>query len=299
MLSFLFLFSFTSCLKEKEDTSSFLIKYGSKEVYTAEFINKMMTLGFVKYGKTFYSKIYDQNFFEQVRSETLEHILNSIFLNNLSQKYELKITNDDVQKWIAERAPTYSKEDLILTLQTNNLTYKDWTNLFREQLVQHRIAEKLSAQSKAKETNEEKIKVSNKVKTAQEKITHYKIAVLTFENQLDADQAYKKINNSEDNFNEALKRLQSSNKYSWLTESQIPFFSEIKSLRANRVSKPFETDWGFLLVRLDKQEKREEDQKDAAIGQVSTEYKALVEAFKKDPKLQINSDLLYSLKIKR
>jgi|GEM_PF-3046153 len=296
LLSFLLLFFFTSCQKKEEDKSSYLIKYGTKEVYTAEFINKMMTLGFVKYGKTFYSRIYDQEFFEQIRSETLEHILNSIFMNQLSQQYELKVTNDDVQKWIAERAPTYSKEDLILTLQANNLDYKDWTNLFREQLIQHKISEKISS-SKKPPTGDSKDKAEKIEKETKE--THYKIAVLTFENQLDADQAYKKIGNSENNFDKALKRLQSTNKYSWLTEEQIPFFSSIKRLSAGRVSKPIETDWGFLLVRLDKKDIRAVLKKDAASSHISAEFKSLVEAFKKDPKLRINSKLLYSLKIKK
>jgi hypothetical protein len=293
LLSLFLLLSSASCQQKKEDQASYLVKYGNKEVHTAEFINKMMTLGFVKYGKTFYSKIYDQTFFEQVRSETLEHILNSIFMNTLSQKYELKITNVDVQKWIAERAPTYSKEDLILTLQTNNLTYKDWTNLFREQLVQHRILEQLSKDDKPE------LKSAEKKEPKSDKETYYKIAVLTFENQLDANVAYKKINNDRDNFNESMKRIQSSDQYSWLKEDQIPFYSKIKSLGTGRISKPFETDWGFLLVRLDKKEKREAPPRDAASGQVSAKFKSLVEDFKKDPKLQINSDLLYSLKIKR
>jgi len=289
----LFLILFTvSCQKKTDDQTTYLVKYGNNEIYTAEFINKMMTLGFVRYGKPFYTKIYDQTFFERIRAETLEHILNGIFINTLSQKYELKITNDDVQKWIAERAPVYSKEDLILTLQANNLTYKDWTNLFREQLVQHRILQKVSESQNLKNTVEEKTENLKKE-------TYYKIAVLTFENKLDADQAYKKINNSKDNFEESLSRLQSSKKYSWLKEDQIPFYSKIKRLRTGRITKPFETDWGFLLVRLDKKEKRTAPLQDAASGQSSKEFKRLVKAFKKDPKLQINSDLLYSLKIKR
>lgn len=291
LLSTLIILSLLACQKRKEDKANYLIKYGNREVYTAEFINKMMTLGFVKYGKTFYSRIYDQKFFEQIRSETLEHTLNSIFMNRLSQKFELKITNKDVQDWIVDRAPTYSKEDLILTLQANNLTYKDWTNLFREQLVQHRIAQKLSS-------NKPEIATEHS-KEETKKQTHYKIAVLTYENQLDADQAYKQINGSEKSFDKTLKSLQSSNKYSWLTEEQIPFFSKIKSLRVGKISKPFETGWGFLLVRLEQKDKRSTMLKNNAGGQVSPEFKALVEEFRKDPKLQINSDLLYSLKIKK
>ena len=212
-------------------------------------------------------------------------------MNTLSQKFELKVTNDDVQKWIADRAPTYSKEDLILTLQTNNLTYKDWANLFREQLIQHRIALKLAPAPKASQ--------SKTAKQASDKLTYFKIAVLTYESQLDADETYKRIKNSKEAFNKALGKRQGSKRYSWLTEDQIPFFSKIKRLKAGRNSKPIETDWGFLIVRLDKKEKRLPEHRDAANGQISPELKSLVEAFKKDPKLQINSDLLYSLKIKR
>jgi len=291
LLSFFILLFISSCSPRQKAETHYVIKYGHNEVNTAEFINKMMTLGFVKYGKTFYSKIYDQTFFEQMRSETLEHSLNSIFMNELSKKFELKITNKDVQDWIANRAPDYSKEDLILTLQANNLTFKDWTNLFREQLVQHRISQKLMLKAEAE--------IQKETSNDRKKITHYKIAVLTYENQLDADQAYKQIGNSKDKFDKTLKSLQSSNTYTWLTEKQIPFYSKIKKLRKERVSKPFETDWGFLLVRIAKKEKRAEELRDAANSQVSAEFKSLVADFRKNPKLQINADLLYSLKIKK
>jgi len=291
----LVLLALASCQKKSEPESQYIVKYGDQKVYAAEFINKMMTLGFVKYGKPFYTRIYDKDFFENMRSETLEHILNSLFVNKLSRQLELKVTNDDVQNWIQERAPVYSQEDLVLTLQANNLNYKDWTNLFREQLVQHRISIAMSKKLESEDSSEK----STVKKEQSKKQTHYQLAVLTFENQLDADQAYKKISNSKEKFNKELLRSLSTQKYSWLTEDQIPFFSKIKKLRKGRVSKPFETEWGFLLVRVEKKEKRAQNQKKTESLPLSPHFKSLVEEFKKDPKLHINSDLLYSLKIQK
>ena len=289
---FLFLL-FTSCNPKNDIKTDYIVKYGSQEVYSADFINKMMILGFVNYGADFYSKIYDEKFFEKVRNETLEYFLNTFFMRSLSQKYKLKITETELQEWIKDRAPSYNKEDLILTLKTNNLTYKDWTGLFRDQLVQHKVSEKIKKEISQKKVKEETTKKNETSKSA------LSIAVLSFENLLDAQNAYKKIENKKEAFNKALKKYQKSQKYSWLEPNEIPFYKDIKPLRVGRVSKPFETPWGVLIVRIDKKGQKKPNKPSTAKKQAQLDLNRLVEAFKKDSKLQINTDLLYSLKIKK
>lgn len=285
-----------NCSQKAEKETNFIIKYGQQEVYSAEFINKLMALGFVNYGKDFYSKIYDEKFFEKVRRETLEHFLNAFFIRSLSQKYKLKVTEKELQDWIKQRAPSFDKEDLILTLKTNNLSYTDWTNLFRDQLIQHKVAEKIKSEqtkdSLKKNTEKKKTQKTNKNKSLF-------LAVLTYENQLLAQEAYKKISNEKKEFNKELEKHQGSAQYSWLEPDQIPFYKNIKSLSLGRVSKPFETTWGFLIVRIAKKGSPEGLRADVASGHPQLNLKSLVEAFKKDPKLKINTDLLYSLKIKK
>lgn len=289
-------FALISCTQKADEEASFIIKYGQQEVYSAEFINKLMTLGFVNYGKDFYSKIYDEKFFEKARRETLEHFLNTFFIRSLSQKYKLKVTEKELQEWIKHRAPSFDKEGLILTLKTNNLSYTDWTNLFRDQLIQHKVAEKVkSEQSKAKPRESDKDKTSK----ADKKNKSLLLAVLTYDNQLLAQEAYKEISSDKVKFNKALKKHQGSDQYSWLEPKQIPFYKKIKRLGVGKVSKPFETTWGFLIVRIAKKGVPKDLPHNVASGHPQLNLKGLVEAFKKDPKLKINTDLLYSLKIKK
>lgn len=292
---FLFLL-YTSCSPKTDVKVDYIVKYGSQEVYSADFINKMMILGFVNYGEDFYSKIYDKNFFEKVRAETLEYYLNTFFMRSLSQKYKLKITGAELQEWIKNRAPSYNKEDLILTLKTNNLSYKDWTGLFRDQLVQHKVSEKIKEEASQKKTKTKEKEPNKKIKASKSALS---IAVLSFESLLDAQNTYKKISHKKEAFNKALNKHQKSNKYSWLEPDEIPFYKNIKQLRVGRVSKPFETPWGVLIVRIDQKGRKKENKPNTEENHAQLDLNQLVEAFKKDSKLQINTDLLYSLKIKK
>ena len=54
LISILIFLTLVSCQQNNKDSATYLVKYGNREVHTAEFINKMMTLGFVKYGKTLF-----------------------------------------------------------------------------------------------------------------------------------------------------------------------------------------------------------------------------------------------------
>ncbi len=282
-----FILFFLSCSpNQKED--SYIVKYGPKEVHSAEFINTLMILGFTKHGKAFYSKVYDSSFFEQMRTETLEHIINKMFYSSLSQKYKIKITDAELEAWIKERTPDLAKEDLLYTLKANNFTYSDWKGLFRDQLIQSRIIQQL---------NEVTPTPPSKVKKSNDDAIY--LAIISFEDQLEAKEQHKKIARNKVNFDDVLKRENQTRLYSWVRTKDLPFYDKIKYLPLRKSSKPIETSWGYALVRIQKRGKFPLPNKDVAEGQTSSSIKPLLEEFKKSPKLHINTELLYSLKIKK
>jgi len=125
------------------------------------------------------------------------------------------------------------------------------------------------------------------------------IAVISFEEQLQAKKAYTRIRKDKAKFDDVLKKNNGTAKYSWVRKEDISFYEEIKNLSLKRSSKPIETDWGYSLVRIQKKGKVPQIAKDVASGQENSPIQGLLEKFKKDPKLIINTDLLYSLKIKK
>ncbi len=285
LLYFLILFSL-SCSPKPEETH--IVKYGSQEVHSAEFINTLMILGFTKHGKAFYSKIYDSTFFEQIRTQTLEHIINKMFYGSLSQKYKIKITDAELESWIKERTPDLAKEDLMYTLKANNFSYNDWKGLFRDQLIQSKISEQLNETPPSKPT---KIKKSND--------DALYLAIISFEDQLKAKEQHKKIARNKVNFDDVLEKMNQSRLYSWIRTKDLSFYDKIKYLPLRKSSKPIETPWGYVLVRIQKRGKFPLPNKDVAEGQTASSIKPLLEEFKKSPKLHINTELLYSLKIKK
>lgn len=286
LLYFIFALSFLACApKEKKQ---YIVKYGAREVQSAEFINTLMILGFTKYGRPFYAQIYDPQFFERMRTETLQHFINNIFYGSLSQKYKIKITDVELEAWIKDRTPGLKKEDLVFTLKANNFSYNDWKKLFREQLIQTRIIEKLSS------TEE---KVQKKQKKSNDDAFY--MAAITFDDELKAKSHYRTISRSVVRYNDVLKKENNTANYSWIRTKNIPFYSKIKHLNLRRVSKPIETKWGYTLIRIEKKGKYPLPNKDVASSQKTSSIKSLLEDFKKDPKLDINTDLLYSLKIKK
>jgi hypothetical protein len=286
---FLILFFLSSCTTKTEQ--NYIVKFDNKEVNSAEFINKLMVLGFIKHGPSFYTKIYDSQFFEEARSETLEHIIGNFFYNSLSQKYEIKVTDSELESWIQSRTPDLKQEDLLYTLEANNLSLQSWRTLFREQLIQHKVVEALSSAPDTESQKKEKEKNSDD--------DGLLMATITFENAVEAKEMYQKIAKNKIKFDEALANQSNISTYSWVKTDELPFFSKIKYLSKNRVSKPIETKWGHLLVQIKKRGKVPLPKRDTASGQIPASIKPLLEEFKKNPKLMINTDLLYSLKIKK
>lgn len=280
---------FLASCTQSTQTDNFIVKYGSQEIKSAEFINTLMILGFTKHGKSFYSKIYDEAFFEKARTETLEQVINNLFFGSLSQKYKVKITDLDLEEWIKERTPDMQKEDLIYTLKANNLTYADWKGLFRNQMIKNKIIEQVEG------VKEQKIKPKPKKSNDDGML----MAVISFDDQLQAKEAYTKIRKNRINFDDVLKKNNGTVEYSWVKNKDISFYENIRYLSLRRSSKPIETDWGYSLVRIQKKGKMPLISKDVASGQGNPAIQALLEKFKKDPKLNINTDLLYSLKIKK
>ncbi len=288
LLYMLLSLSFISCTQE--NTKNYIIKYGPKEVQSAEFINTLMILGFTKHGRSFYSQIHDLHFFEEVRTETLQYFIKSIFYSSLSQKYKIKITDAELETWIKKRTPDLKKEDLIFTLKANNFSYGDWKKLFREQFIQNKIVEQLT------ESDLKSKKETRQKKSADDALF---MAVITFEDELKAKSHYRTISRSVSRYDDILKKENNTSYYSWVKTKDIPFYSKIKHLALRRVSKPIETKWGYSLVRIKKKGKYPLPNKNVASGQKPSPLKPLLEEFKKDPKLDINTDLLYSLKIKK
>ncbi len=288
LLLYLSLFFLLSC-NLKQDKEPYLIKYGFKKVQSAEFINSLMVLGFIKHGKTFYSKIYDPIFFENMKTQTLEHFINNIFYNSLSQKYKIKVTDSELEDWIKTRTPGLKKEDLIYTLKVNNFSYNDWKRFFRNQFIQNKILTKLHP---LKKIHPAKIKKSHK--------DALYLAVISFEDELEADEQYKRIKKNLARFDDILIKKTQTKLYSWVPTTDLPFFKQIKYLALNKVSKPIQTPWGYILVQIQKKGKFPLQQTHAARSQQTfSSIKPLLEEFKKSKKLHINTQLLYSLKIRK
>ncbi len=286
-LLYLSLFFLISC-NLKQNKQPYVIKYGLKKVQTSEFINILMVLGFMKHGKAFYSKIYDSVFFESMRTQTLEYFINNMFYNSLSQKYKIKVTDSELEQWIKTRTPGLKREDLIYILKVNNFSYNDWKGVFRSQFIQNKILKQLSNTPKIQPT---KMKKSHK--------NALYMAVISFEDELKANEQYKRIKKNLARFDDILIKKTHTKLYSWVPTVDLPFFKKIKYLPLNTVSKPIQTSWGYILIQIKKRGKLPLKQTHVAQSQTKSAIKPLLEDFKKSKKLHINTKLLYGLKIRK
>ncbi len=221
--------------------------------------------------------------------------MDNLFYSSLSQKFEIKITDIELEEWIKTRTPDMHKEDLIYTLKANNLTYSDWKGLFRNQMIKNQIIEKLLDKSNQDPTTS----AHKKNKLNKKNNEGLYLAVISFDEELDAKKAYKRIRKDLDRFDDVLEKVNGTRRYSWVKKEDLGFYDKIKGLSLKRSSKPIETKWGYSLVRIEKKGQMPEQHLDVAPSQDLSAVKELLEDFRKDPELQINTDLLYSLKIKR
>lgn len=278
---------FTSCsLKETEPKP--LVEFGSQTVSEQDFIKTLMGQGFLKYGRPFFDQIQDPNFFEIAKNDTLEEIVSNIYFANLANEKKITLSDEELEEWIQSRTKGLQKEDLSLILNSNNITYKDWKNLFKNQLIQHKVMQSYTEKKSEKENSIEKNK-----RTKKEGLN---VAVLTFEDKMEAEDAYKKIKRRPASFSDFLKKRHIQKAYTWITSETFPFYSKIRHQKIGTISKPIESQWGFLIVKVKKKGKFEEN--NAAYKSFSLPSD-LVKKIKEDPRLKINMEGLHSLKIKK
>lgn len=283
---------FSSCSFKTNDTKP-LVKYKTTLVTDADFIRSLMALGFIKHGKSFFTKINDKDFFADFKQTTLENIITKIFVNKLANEKKITINDAELEEWIQSRVGDVSKEDLILTLKTNNITYKDWRGLFKDQLLHHKVVEAYSQQDESLKNNE------NEESNTEKKADGLLIGVLSFQDSEEADRAYKEISKKSASFEDYAKKKNLKNVFNWVKEENLPFYDKIKNQSLNQVSKPINSSWGNLLVLIKKKGKFIPEESLTSTHVDKSLPKDLLSNFKNDPELQINTNRLYSLKISR
>lgn len=282
----------TSCSFRSKNPDP-IVKYKTTSVSDADFIRSLMALGFIKHGKSFFTKINDEEFFSSFKQTTLENILTKIFVNELANEKKITITDNELEEWIQKRIGEVSKEDLILTLKTNNITYKDWRSLFKDQLLHHKVVE---AYTNPPETKKDK---TDTQEDKADKVEGLLMGVLTFKDNEEAERAYKEISKDSKAFEDYAKKKNLKNVYNWVKQEDIPFYDKIKNQSLNRISKPINSNWGNLLVLIKKKGNFVPEQSLQTTHEDKSLPTNLLSDFKNNPELKINTNRLYSLKIRR
>ena len=249
------------------------------------------------FGSDLVAKLQNKNQMKRVQDKTIQTILESIFINEIANQKKIIIKEDELNKWIVSRTKGIDDTDLNYFLKYSNMSLKEWKSLFKDQLLKVKVMNHFKKESSG--TNEED--TSAPQKTA-EKVKKLEVQTLSFDSKLEAQNVYKELKTFPGRFESLLKVKKGTSISDWISEEEEILYSEAKNLRVGQISKPFDSPWGHLIIKLldvDQKPKLDITDEPSNSGNWDSLYSEKLKKFKESEDLQIDSKSLYNLKIKK
>lgn len=285
-----------SCTKESK-TPEIVISYKETNITREDYIKRFLKQGFITFGPDLVSKLQNDDQLKRVQDKTVETIVESIFINEMAQEEQIVIKDDELNNWIINRTSGIEETDLNYFLKYSNMTMKEWRSLFKDQLLKIKVLENYkNSSSNSNNTTPTKASPSgNKVKKLE-------VQTLSFDSTLEAQNIYKELKTFPERFDALLENKKGTTLSDWIGEEEDILYSQAKNLRVGQISKPFDSPWGHLIVKLLDVDQRPKDMKTTdtiSADTWSSEYSKKLKKFKESSDLYIDSKSLYSLKIKK
>lgn len=279
----------SGCNRKNSNEPSFVVKYQAQIISPEFFLREVLLTGYLKFRDQSFENLREKEEFNIIKREALERTIQTLFVNKIATENNIVIRDQELKKWIEERTVGLQKEDLNLFLNSTGLKLEDWTRLFKEQLLLHKVKQFLSP---AVATDDKTKKPTLK----SEKFPHVQIGVISFQDKHLAENAYLRLRKRQVSFESLMTSKTGSKRFDWIPVKSIPFASELKKLRLNYPSKAIKTDWGYSIVMV-KARKSLEIRKNNANSYDSRQWLSMLNKFRGDNQLEINYDLFYSLNL--
>lgn len=293
---FLFLSATLSCTK-KDQESEVVIQYKETQITREDYIKRFLKQGFMTFGSDLVAQLQNKNQLKRVQDKTIQTILESMFINEIANQKQIIIKEDELNKWIVQRTQGINETDLNYFLKYSNMSMKEWKSLFKDQLLKVKVMAHFKS-----EFDDQKADSQDKKRESGEKIKKLKVQTLSFDSTLEAQNIYKELKTFPDRFESLLKLRKGTTLSDWISEEDKILYSEAKNLRISQISKPFDSPWGHLIVKLlavDQSPKTDKTTENTQTRRWDSLYAKKLKNFKESKDLLIDSSSLYNLKIKK
>jgi|GEM_PF-6686999 len=303
---------FSACSRQA-DLDKELIVFNEKKITQSKFIKSILQQGFLLFGKELVSNLKDKDVFKTIKQKTLEVELENIFIQSIADERDIIIKNAELKEWIESRTKGLLKIELEYFLNYSNMSLKEWKALFKNQLLKEKIirlyvtTDTTSGENSDKSSDSSKTASStsssnnNSTKASTEKEQQYQVAILSFDSTVEAQNVYKELKAFPKRIDQMLLSRKSTKAQDWITAKDGTLFEKASGLSVGGLSKPFETTWGHVIMKLLKSSKRSVVVPDNLMSQTAEKpekYLKKLSDFRENKALKIDLKSIYGLELK-
>ncbi len=268
---------FTACSRQANQDKE-LIVFNEKKITQSKFIKSILQQGFLLFGKELVSNLKDKDVFKTIKQKTLEVELENIFIQNIADERNIIIKNAELKEWIENRTNGLPKIELEYFLNYSNMSLKEWKALFKNQLLKEKIIRLYltdgESLNKTRDQNSDVVAKNNanlsttsqpsqnsslnkvSIQNSNEKEQQYQVAILSFDSTVEAQNIYKELKAFPKRIDQMLLSRKATKAPDWITKNDEALFEKASALSVGGLSKPFETTWGHVIIKLLKSSKR-------------------------------------------